>query len=109
MIERVFAAAGFVIPYMAVYTPALMLQDGGALAQAIGFLPAVVYIVVKCVIAIGLWGAAVIGWLGRPLPVWLRLLAAGAAFTLIAALPMTDEIGLALALLFAVIVWRRNR
>ena len=103
------AAAGFVIPYMAVYTPALMLQDGGALAQAIGFLPAVAYIVVKCVIAIGLWGAAVIGWLGRPLPVWLRLLAAGAAFTLIAALPMTDEIGLALALLFAVIVWRRNR
>ena len=103
------AAAGFVIPYMAVYTPALMLQDGGPLAQAIGFLPAVAYIVVKCVIAIGLWGAAVIGWLGRPLPIWLRLLSAAAAFTLIAALPLTDEIGLALGGLFAFLVWRRNR
>ena len=28
------AAAGFVIPFMAVYTPALMLQDGGPLAGA---------------------------------------------------------------------------
>ena len=28
------AAAGFVIPFMAVYTPALMLQDGGPLAAA---------------------------------------------------------------------------
>ena len=35
------AAAGFVIPFMAVYTPALMLQDGGPLAQAIGYWPAV--------------------------------------------------------------------
>ena len=31
------AAAGFVIPFMAVYTPALMLQDGGPLADRIGF------------------------------------------------------------------------
>ena len=31
------AAAGFVIPYMAVYTPALMLQAGGPLAAEIGY------------------------------------------------------------------------
>ncbi|AUH34759.1 TRAP transporter permease [Paracoccus tegillarcae] len=102
------AAAGFVIPYMAVYTPALMLQDGGPLADAIGYLPAVAYIVFKCVLAIGLWGAAVIGWLGKPLPVWLRLLSAVAAFTLIAALPLTDEIGLALTALFAALIWMRR-
>ncbi len=60
------AAAGFVIPYMAVYTPALMLQDGGPLAGEIGYIPAVLYIVVKATLAIGLWGAAVIGWLGDP-------------------------------------------
>jgi TRAP transporter 4TM/12TM fusion protein len=103
------AAAGFVIPFMAVYTPALMLQPGGALAEAIGFVPAVIYIVTKTVISIGLWGVAVIGWLGRPLALWERALAMVAAFTLIAALPLTDEIGLALALLFAVQLWWRRR
>ncbi|SIT12716.1 TRAP transporter permease [Paracoccus saliphilus] len=103
------AAAGFVIPYMAIYTPALMLQDGGPLAGSIGYASAVAYIVLKCVIAIGLWGIAVIGWLQHNLAVWERVLAAIAAFTLIAAMPMTDEIGLALAALFALLWWRKSR
>jgi TRAP transporter 4TM/12TM fusion protein len=103
------AAAGFVIPFMAVYTPALMLQDGGPLVASVGFAPAVVYIVGKSVLAIGLWGVAVIGWLGNRLPVWQRLLAAAAAFTMIAALPLTDEIGFALAALFAGVWWLRTR
>ncbi len=100
------AAAGFVIPFMAVYTPTLMLQDGGPLAEAFGFWPGVAYIVVKTVIAIGLWGAAVIGWLGYPLNWPLRILAATAAVTLIAALPLTDEAGFAMAAIFAGLVWR---
>ncbi|WP_439529280.1 TRAP transporter permease [Pannonibacter sp.] len=103
------AAAGFVIPFMAVYTPALMLQDGGALASAIGYGPAVAYVVVKVAFAISLWGAAVIGWLGVPLALWQRALAMAAAFTLIAALPITDEIGFALGFAFAAIVWFANR
>ncbi|WP_419762660.1 TRAP transporter permease [Defluviimonas aestuarii] len=100
------AAAGFVIPFMAVYTPTLMLQDGGPLAEAFGFWPGVAYIVAKTVIAIGLWGAAVIGWLGHPLNWPLRILAAAAAVTLIAALPLTDEAGFAMAAIFAGLVWR---
>ncbi len=103
------AAAGFVVPYMAVYTPALMLQDGGPLAAEIGYVPAVLYVVIKAVIAIALWGAAVIGWLGVRLSLLERLLAIAAAFTLVAALPLTDEIGLALCAVFALIVWRHNR
>ena len=95
------AAAGFVIPFMAVYTPALMLQDGGTLASEIGYLPAVAYVVVKAVLAIGLWGAAVIGWLGQPLALWQRALAMVAAGTLVAALPATDGVGFVLALTFA--------
>ncbi|WP_246249255.1 TRAP transporter permease [Chelativorans alearense] len=94
------AAAGFVIPFMAVYTPALMLQDGGPLAESVGYAPAVAYIVIKTSLAIALWGAAVIGYLRRPLAMWERLLATVAAFTLIAALPITDEIGFALCALF---------
>ncbi|MGO4909086.1 TRAP transporter permease [Pseudorhodobacter sp. W20_MBD10_FR17] len=103
------AAAGFVIPYMAVYTPALMLQPGGALAESIGFAPAVAYIVFKAVLAIGLWGAAVIGWLGRPLALWERALAVAAAASLIAALPATDELGFALVAAFAALLWWRKR
>ncbi|WP_370044972.1 MULTISPECIES: TRAP transporter permease [Salipiger] len=100
------AAAGFVVPFMAVYTPALMLQDGGALAGAVGYWPAVAYIVLKALIALALWGACVIGWLGRPLAMWERVIAVAAAFTLVAALPITDEIGFALTALFAVLMWR---
>ncbi|MBP1849050.1 TRAP transporter permease [Rhizobium halophytocola] len=101
------AAAGFVIPFMAVYTPALMLQPGGALAAEIGLPLAVAYIVLKAVLAIGLWGGAVIGFMKIRLTWIERLIAMAAAFTLIAALPMTDEAGFALAVLFGVIVWRR--
>lgn len=99
------AAAGFVVPFMAVYTPALMLQDGGPMASAIGYAPAVAYVFVKAVLALGLWGVAVIGWLGKPLPLWLRGLAMAGAFTLVAALPLTDEIGFALVAAFGAVLW----
>ena len=101
------AAAGFVVPFMAVYTPALMLQDGGALAETIGYWPAVAYIVAKALLAIGMWGAATIGYLRAPLALWERVWAfAGAAF-LVAALPVTDEIGFAACAAFVLWhVWR---
>jgi TRAP transporter 4TM/12TM fusion protein len=103
------AAAGFVIPFMAVYSPALMLQDGDAMAAVIGFPAAVAYIVLKTGLAIGLWGAAVIGFVAVRLGIFERMLAAAAAFTLAAALPLTDEIGFALAAVFAFLIWRRAR
>ena len=57
-----------------------------------------------------LWGAAGIGFLRRPLPWWERALATAAAFTLVAALPITDEIGFALSALFlAQHYWRARR
>lgn len=96
------AAAGFVIPFMAVYTPALMLQPGGALAETIGFIPAVIWVVGKTCLAIGLWGVAVIGWLGHPLALWQRALAMVAAGSLVVALPVSDAIGMALVGAFAV-------
>ncbi|SOC12777.1 TRAP transporter permease [Rhodobacter maris] len=102
------AAAGFVVPFMAVYTPALMLQDGGPLAQAIGYVPAVAYVVLKALIALGLWGVTVIGWAGRALALWERGLAGAGALTLIAALPLTDEIGFALAAGFGALLWLRR-
>ncbi len=95
------AMAGFVVPFMAVYAPALMLQESDLLG--------IVYIVVKALFAIGLWGAASIGHWRAPLIGYERLLAFVAGATLIAALPLTDEIGFALGAL--VVGWHlwRNR
>ena len=95
------AMAGFVVPFMAVYAPALMLQESDLLG--------IVYIVIKALFAIGLWGAASIGHWRAPLTGYERLLAFVAGATLIAALPLTDEIGFALGAL--VVGWHlwRNR
>ena len=96
------AIAGFVIPYMAVYTPALMLQGDYTLA-------AVAYIVFKAVLSIGLWGAAAIGFLFGPLNTLERCFAATAAFMLVAAIPLTDEIGFGMSAVFVVWHWLRSR
>jgi len=93
------AIAGFVIPYMAVYAPALMLQGGDLFDTA--------YVVGKALLAVGLWGAGAIGFLFAPLN-WLeRIVAIGAAAFLIVALPLTDEIGFAACALF--LVWHALR
>lgn len=104
------ALAGFVIPFMAVYTPALMLQDGGPMAAAFGYPVEVAYIIVKALLAIGLWGAAGIGYFFRPLAWWERVFATVAAFSLVLALPITDEVGFLLSALFvAQHLWRHKR
>ena len=87
------AIAGFVVPYMAVYDPQLMLQGDFTFLG-------VAYITAKAVIAIALWGGAAIGYLRAPLNAFERLFAAAAAFMLVAAIPLTDEIGFAMSALF---------
>ena len=95
------AVAGFIVPYMAVYSPALMLQGDDYLAT--------VYVVGKALIAIGLWGCAAIGYLLMPLNWIERLYAFVAAAFLVAATPWTDEVGLGAAALFVVWhLWRRR-
>jgi TRAP-type uncharacterized transport system fused permease subunit len=97
------AIAGFVIPYMAVYTPALMLQGDWTFV-------AVAYIVFKAVVSIMLWGAAAIGFLFASLNIFERIFAATAAFMLVAAIPLTDEIGFGMSVAF--VAWhfvRRRR
>src|SRR5918993_2700291 len=60
------ALPGFVVPYMAVYDPTLMLQPVPGLEGA-GYWVAVVYIVVKAALALTLWGVASIGYFLTPL------------------------------------------
>ncbi len=93
------AIAGFVIPYMAVYDPSLMLQSGTWLDTA--------YVVFKAIVAIVLWGSASIGYLRGPLNWPERIVVTFAAFLLVVAIPWTDETGFALGALF--IVWHLYR
>ena len=96
------AIAGFVVPYMAVYSPALMLQGDAGWA-------AVVYVIFKAVLAIYLWGSAAIGYLWQPLGTAERLLATLAAAFLVVAMPMTDETGFAGAAVFLAWQYLRKR
>jgi TRAP-type uncharacterized transport system fused permease subunit len=87
-----------------------MLQDGGSMAAALGYPVELVYVLLKACLGIGLWGAAVVGFLLAPMPLWERLLAALAAALLVLALPWTDEVGFALsAALIAGHWWRHRR
>ncbi|MDN7143055.1 TRAP transporter permease [Pseudomonas sp. JQ170] len=96
------AAAGFVVPFMAVYDSALMLQ-GDSVWEC-------VYVVFKAAFAIGLWGAASIGYLNGPLAWWERVLALVVGALLIVAMPYTDQVGFALgALLLGQHLWRSRR
>lgn len=103
------AVAGFVVPFMAVYTPALMLQDPGPIAASFGYPVEVAYIFVKACLGIALWGAAVVGFLFARIAVWERLLAFTAGVLLVLALPLTDEAGFALALIWGGWHWWRSR
>jgi TRAP transporter 4TM/12TM fusion protein len=85
------AVAGFVVPFMAVYDPALMLQGPWLDAT---------YMVFKALIAIGLWGAAAIGYFWAPIGYAWRTLATIGAGLLVVALPITDSVGFILAAVF---------
>jgi TRAP transporter 4TM/12TM fusion protein len=96
------AIAGFVVPFMAVYAPALMLQVPGAWLTS-------AYVFGKALLAIGLWGAAAIGYLGHRMLWWERLLAAAGAVLLVVALPATDAAGFALCGVAVAVAWWRSR
>ena len=85
------AIAGFIVPYMAVYAPELMLQGDKGLTPPCTWCS-------RPVFAVTLWGTAVVGYFRSPMNPLERVLAFVAASMLVVALPITDELGLA---------WRR--
>jgi TRAP transporter 4TM/12TM fusion protein len=103
------ATAGFVVPFMAVYTPALMLQDAGPIATAWGYPVEVAYVFLKACFGIGLWGTAVVGFLFARMAIWERLIAFAAGASLIAALPWTDELGWVVGAVLVAQHWWRHR
>ncbi|WP_309083460.1 TRAP transporter permease [Chelativorans sp.] len=99
------AVAGFVVPFMAVYTPSLMLQEGGAIAAAWGYPVEVLYVVFKASLGVALWGMAFVGFWLRPMALWERVTAFAAGLLLVLALPWTDELGFLLSALLLGLHW----
>ncbi len=90
------AGAGYVIPYAAVYAPALMMQPGDPMAVHLGFWGAVIFAFVKTALAMGLFGAGLIGWLRGPLGVVERAIMLLAAAAIVGSFPMSDWVGFGL-------------
>ena len=98
------ALAGYVIPFIFVYSPALMLQAGDPMAAQLGFYGAVALATFKALVAIGLFGIVAIGFLFTRLS-WIELIVAFiAALCLLGEFRFSDTAGFTLAA--AVVLWQ---
>jgi TRAP transporter 4TM/12TM fusion protein len=102
------AMAGFVIPYMAVYSPELMLQgyDGNNL---INYVFSVFYICIKVILAILFWGITVIGYFYKDLNFFERFVTFLVPFLLIITLPLTDQIAFFLIVVILIYNWFKKK
>jgi TRAP-type uncharacterized transport system fused permease subunit len=102
------ALAGYVIPFIFVYSPALMLQSGDPMEAQLGFIGAVAFAGVKALISIGLFGMAAIGFLFARMNVLERALALAASVCLLGEFPYSDLLGFVLALAIVAWQWRQR-
>jgi TRAP transporter 4TM/12TM fusion protein len=102
------ALAGYVIPFLFVYSPALMLQPGDPMEAHLGFLGAVAYAGVKALVAIALFGMVAIGFLFTRMTVIERLLAFTASVCLLGEFPYSDVVGFVLAAAIVAWQWRQR-
>ncbi|CUT12280.1 TRAP transporter 4TM12TM fusion protein unknown substrate 1 [Bradyrhizobium sp.] len=102
------ALAGYVIPFIFVYSPALMLQAGDPMAAKLGFYGAVALATLKALVAIALFGMVAIGFLFTRLTFLERVVALGAALCLLGDFPFSDTAGFLLAAAIVLWQWRRR-
>ena len=97
------ALPGWVVPFMAIYAPILMLQPIGPYSAAWGVVPAAIYVIGKAFLAVVLWGVAATGFFLRPAGPIERFIAFAAAALLVAEVPFTDALGFVAC--FGYIAW----
>lgn len=102
------ALAGYVIPFIFVYSPALMLQAGDPMAAKLGFYGAVALATFKALVAIALFGMVAIGFLFTRLTLIERVLALGAAMCLLGDFPFSDTAGFLLSAAIVLWQWRQR-
>jgi TRAP transporter 4TM/12TM fusion protein len=102
------ALAGYVIPFIFVYSPALMLQAGDPMAATFGFYGAVALATFKALVAIGLFGIVAIGFLFTRLALVEIALASVAALCLLGDFPFSDTTGFTLSAAIVIWQWRQR-
>ncbi len=102
------ALAGYVIPFVFVYSPALMLQAGDPMAAQLGFHGAVALATFKALVAIGLFGVIAIGFLFARLTLTERAAALIAALCLLGDFRFSDTLGFVLTLAIVLYQWRQR-
>jgi TRAP transporter 4TM/12TM fusion protein len=102
------ALAGYVIPFIFVYSPALMLQGGDPMEAQLGFYGAVVFATFKALVAIGLFGMVAIGFLFARMTLAERVLAFAAALCLLGDFRFSDTVGFALTVGILLWQWRQR-
>lgn len=102
------ALAGYVIPFIFVYSPALMLQAGDPMAAKLGFYGAVALASFKALVAIALFGMVAIGFLFTRLTPLERVVALGAAMCLLGDFPFSDTAGFVLSAAIVLWQWRQR-
>jgi len=102
------ALAGYVIPFVFVYSPALMLQAGDPMVAQLGFYGAVALASFKALIAIGLFGMVAIGFLFVRLTLAERAVALIAALCLLGGFPFSNPAGFVLTAALALWQWRQR-
>ncbi|SHL02866.1 TRAP transporter, 4TM/12TM fusion protein [Bradyrhizobium lablabi] len=102
------ALAGYVIPFVFVYSPALMLQAGDPMAAQLGFYGAVALATFKALVAIGLFGMMAIGFLFAKMSLAERGVALIAALCLLGDFRFSDTVGFALTVVIVLWQWRQR-
>jgi len=102
------ALAGYVIPFIFVYSPALMLQPGDPMAVKLGFYGAVTLATFKALVAIALFGMVAIGFLFTRLTLVERGVALAAALCLLGDFSYSDTAGFVLTAVLVLWQWRQR-
>ena len=103
------ALAGFLIPFMSVYDPSLMLQAGGAIAAQYGYWVEFVWVFFKASLTIYITGVAAIGYLFTRTNLVQRVLAGAAVLLFISPHPWTDSLAYAATAIVTVWNWADAR
>src|SRR5436309_3595504 len=102
------ALAGYVIPFIFVYSPALMLQAGDPMEAKLGFYGAVALATFKALVAIGLFGMVAIGFLFARMTLAERVLSFAAALCLLGDFRFSDTVGFGLTVGILLWQWRQR-
>src|SRR6476469_4167254 len=102
------ALAGYVIPFVFVYSPALMLQAGDPMTAQLGFYGAVALATFKATVAIVLFGMVAIGFLFTRFTIVEMVMAFAAALCLLGDFQFSDTIGFLLAAFVVFWQWRQR-